>query len=42
MNSIAVFWLEVTDGMILIQLAARRYPLSALALAWCCGWLVGA
>lgn len=42
MNSMAVFGLAVVEGLILIQLAARRYPLSALALAWCCGRLMGA
>lgn len=41
MNNVAVFFIAVSDGLILIQRAAARYPLSALALAWCCGWLAG-
>lgn len=41
MNSIAVFWIAVADGLILIQQAAARRPLSALAVSWLCGWLAG-
>ena len=41
MDNSAVFFIAITDGLILIQRAEKRYPLSAMALAWCCGWLVG-
>ena len=33
MDNIAVFFIAITDGLILIQRAAKRYPLSAMALA---------